>query len=95
MTGPLTNPLKNKEITVEKTLKVWGKGPVRIFESELDCYILEDGTPVDIIISPLSILSRMNLGQLYETLTGIIAKGNNMKMSFPVWFCTRRNLERV
>lgn len=29
-----------------KILKVWGKGPLRIMDSELDCYILEDGTPV-------------------------------------------------
>ena len=29
-----------------KTLKVWGKGPLKIMDIELDCYILEDGTPV-------------------------------------------------
>ncbi|MFH1827226.1 MAG: DNA-directed RNA polymerase subunit beta [bacterium] len=58
---------------ISKILPVW------------DMPYLENGTPVDIIISPLSILSRMNLGQLYETLTGIIAKGNNLKMAFPVF----------
>ena len=30
----------------EKKLKVWGKGPLKIYNSELDCYILEDGTAV-------------------------------------------------
>ena len=30
----------------KKTLKVWGKGPLKIMDTELDCYILEDGTPV-------------------------------------------------
>ena len=29
-----------------KVLKVWGKGPLKIMDIELDCYILEDGTPV-------------------------------------------------
>ena len=35
-----------QDITPEKRLKVWGKGPLRIMDIELDCYILEDGTPV-------------------------------------------------
>ncbi|MGB9598229.1 MAG: DNA-directed RNA polymerase subunit beta', partial [Minisyncoccales bacterium] len=35
---------------------------------------LEDGTPVDLIISPLSVISRMNLGQLMETNLGLAAK---------------------
>ncbi len=30
----------------KKVLKVWGKGPLKIMDTELDCYILEDGTPV-------------------------------------------------
>ncbi|MFN4212361.1 MAG: DNA-directed RNA polymerase subunit beta [Microgenomates group bacterium] len=46
---------------------------------------LSDGTPVDVIISPLSILSRMNLGQLFETLMGIIASKNNLNISVPVF----------
>lgn len=46
MTGPIDKYSKNKEIQANKPLKVWGKGPVKIFDVELDCYILEDGTPV-------------------------------------------------
>ena len=46
---------------------------------------LEDGTPVDVILSPLSILSRMNLGQLFEVLMGTIAKKNNLHISVPVF----------
>ncbi len=46
---------------------------------------LSDGTPVDVIISPLSILSRMNLGQLFETLMGTIAHKNNLIISVPVF----------
>ncbi|MBS1916868.1 MAG: hypothetical protein JST87_11365 [Bacteroidetes bacterium] len=30
----------------EKKLKVWGKGPLKIMDAEIDCYILEDGTPI-------------------------------------------------
>ncbi|MCR4284965.1 MAG: DNA-directed RNA polymerase subunit beta, partial [archaeon] len=61
------------------------KGVIARILPDWDMPYLEDGTPVDIIISPLSILSRMNLGQLFETLTGFIAKENNTKMSFPVF----------
>ena len=46
---------------------------------------LEDGTPVDVILSPLSILSRMNLGQLFENLMGVIAKHTNTNISIPVF----------
>jgi len=46
---------------------------------------LADGTPVDVIISPLSILSRMNLGSLFETLLGLIAEKNNLHISAPIF----------
>jgi DNA-directed RNA polymerase subunit beta len=61
------------------------KGVIAKILPEWDMPYLEDGTPIDIIISPLSILSRMNLGQLYETLTGLIAKENNLKISYPIF----------
>jgi len=46
MKGPLAKSNKNKGLTTEKAPKVWGKGPVKIYDVDLDCYILEDGTPV-------------------------------------------------
>ncbi len=46
---------------------------------------LEDGTPIDIIISPLSVLSRMNLGQLLETHWGIAAEKLGYKLATPVF----------
>ena len=61
------------------------KGVISRILPEWDMPHLEDGTPVDIIISPLSILSRMNLGQLFETLLGLIAKGSNSNVVFPVF----------
>ncbi|MBI4004505.1 DNA-directed RNA polymerase subunit beta [Candidatus Roizmanbacteria bacterium] len=61
------------------------KGVISRILPEWDMPHLEDGTPVDIIISPLSILSRMNLGQLFETLLGLIAQKNTMRISAPVF----------
>ncbi len=46
---------------------------------------LEDGTPVDIIISPLSVLARMNLGQLLEAHLGWAAVKNDYKAALPVF----------
>jgi DNA-directed RNA polymerase subunit beta len=46
---------------------------------------LEDGTPVDLVISPISVLSRMNLGQILEGLVGVIAKYKNKAIDVPVF----------
>ncbi len=48
-----------------------------------DMPYLEDGTPVDIILSPLGIVSRMNLGQLLETHLGYAAKKLGYKVATP------------
>lgn len=50
-----------------------------------DMPYLADGTPVDVVLSPLSVLSRMNLGQLYETMLGMAAKKSNKKFALPVF----------
>lgn len=44
--GPLAKNAEDKGIVKAKPPKVWGKGPVRFFDMELDCYILQDGTPL-------------------------------------------------
>ncbi|HOZ56162.1 MAG: DNA-directed RNA polymerase subunit beta [Parcubacteria group bacterium ADurb.Bin316] len=49
-----------------------------------DMPYLEDGTPIDIILSPLGIISRMNLGQLLETHLGFAAKKLGYKVATPV-----------
>jgi len=61
------------------------KGVISKILPEWDMPYLEDGTPVDVILSPLSILSRMNLGQLFENLLGTIAQKNNISISIPVF----------
>ena len=50
-----------------------------------DMPYMEDGTPVDVIISPLSVISRMNLGQLFETYIGMAASRLNKKVAVPVF----------
>ncbi|OGH69706.1 MAG: DNA-directed RNA polymerase subunit beta, partial [Candidatus Magasanikbacteria bacterium RIFCSPHIGHO2_01_FULL_47_8] len=45
---------------------------------------LEDGTPVDIILSPLGVISRMNLGQLLETHLGLAANALGYKIATPI-----------
>ena len=47
------------------------KGIVAKIVREEDMPFLEDGTPVDIVLNPLGVPSRMNLGQIYETVLGM------------------------
>ncbi len=61
------------------------KGVISRIVPQADMPYLEDGTPVDIIISPLSVLSRMNLGQLLETHWGFAAKKLGYKVAAPVF----------
>jgi DNA-directed RNA polymerase subunit beta len=61
------------------------KGVIAKILPSADMPYLKDGTPVDIIISPLSILSRMNLGQLLETHLGWALFKNNEKAALPVF----------
>lgn len=50
------------------------KGVVSLVLPEEEMPFLEDGTPVDIVLNPLSVASRMNLGQVLETHLGLAAK---------------------
>ncbi len=50
-----------------------------------DMPYLTDGTPVDIVISPISVLARMNLGQLLEAHLGWAAQKLNTKIGVPVF----------
>ena len=59
------------------------KGVVSRIVSVEDMPFLPDGTPVDIILSPLGVISRMNLGQLLETHLGIAAKKLGYKAATP------------
>ncbi len=61
------------------------KGVIAKIMPIADMPYLEDGTPVDIVISPLSVLARMNLGQLLECHLGWALSKNNEKGAFPVF----------
>jgi DNA-directed RNA polymerase subunit beta len=50
-----------------------------------DMPFLEDGTPVDIVLNPLGVPSRMNLGQIYETVLGWAGSKLGVKFSTPIF----------
>ena len=50
------------------------KGIVARIVRQEDMPFLEDGTPVDIVLNPLGVPSRMNIGQIYETVLGWAGK---------------------
>ena len=61
------------------------KGVISKIVSRADMPHMADGTPVDIIISPLSVLARMNLGQLLEAQLGFAGAKLNKRYSVPVF----------
>ncbi len=61
------------------------KGVISKIVPIVDMPYLEDGTPVDIIISPVSVLARMNLGQLLEAHLGWAALKKGKKVGLPVF----------
>ena len=61
------------------------KGIVARIVREEDMPFLEDGTPVDIVLNPLGVPSRMNIGQIYETVLGWAGKKLNKKFSTPIF----------
>jgi len=61
------------------------KGVVAKLVPMEDMPFLPDGTPVDIVLNPLGVPSRMNLGQLYETALGWAAKKMGVKFATPIF----------
>ena len=59
------------------------KGVVARILPEEDMPFMDDGTPVDIILNPLGVPSRMNLGQLFETHLGMAARALGYKVATP------------
>ena len=59
------------------------KGVISRVVPEANMPFLEDGTPVDIILNPLGVISRMNLGQLLETHLGLAARTLDYKVASP------------
>jgi DNA-directed RNA polymerase subunit beta len=61
------------------------KGIVSRIVREEDMPFLEDGTPVDIVLNPLGVPSRMNLGQIYETVLGWAGKELGVNFASPIF----------
>jgi len=61
------------------------KGVVAKIVRGEDMPFLEDGTPVDIVLNPLGVPSRMNLGQIYETVLGWAGIKLNKKYATPIF----------
>ena len=61
------------------------KGIVAKIVRAEDMPFLEDGTPVDIVLNPLGVPSRMNLGQIYETVLGWAGEKLGLKFSTPIF----------
>jgi DNA-directed RNA polymerase subunit beta len=61
------------------------KGIVAKIVRAEDMPFLEDGTPVDIVLNPLGVPSRMNLGQIYETILGWTGEKLGVKFATPIF----------
>ncbi|MCH2033426.1 MAG: DNA-directed RNA polymerase subunit beta [Tenacibaculum sp.] len=61
------------------------KGIVARIVRQEDMPFLEDGTPVDIVLNPLGVPSRMNIGQIYETVLGWAGQKLNQKYATPIF----------
>ncbi len=61
------------------------KGIVARIVREEDMPFLNDGTPVDIVLNPLGVPSRMNLGQIYETVLGWAGKKLGLNFATPIF----------
>ncbi len=80
-------------IAVKRKLKVGdkmagrhgNKGIVAKIVRAEDMPFMEDGTPVDIVLNPLGVPSRMNLGQIYETILGWTGLKLGLKFATPIF----------
>lgn len=61
------------------------KGVISRIVPLADMPFLEDGTPIDVILSPLGVVSRMNLGQTLETHMGLAANALGYRVATPVF----------
>ena len=78
---------KKRKITVGDKMagRHGNKGIVAKIVRREDMPFLEDGTPVDIVLNPLGVPSRMNLGQIYETVLGWAGSRLGLKFSTPIF----------
>lgn len=90
-----TGVFESVEVTVAQMRKIsvgdklagrhGNKGVISIIVPVEDMPYLEDGTPIDMILNPLGVIGRMNLGQIMETTLGWAAWKNGEKVATPVF----------
>ncbi len=90
-----TGVFQSVEITVSQLRKIsvgdklagrhGNKGVISIIVPVEDMPYLEDGTPIDMILNPLGVIGRMNLGQIMETTLGWAAAKKGEKVATPVF----------
>ncbi|MFB3845348.1 MAG: DNA-directed RNA polymerase subunit beta [Candidatus Cloacimonadaceae bacterium] len=61
------------------------KGVISIIAPIEDMPFMEDGTPIDIVLNPLGVPSRMNIGQIMETHLGMAAKALGFEVETPIF----------
>ncbi|HOK33705.1 MAG TPA: DNA-directed RNA polymerase subunit beta [Fervidobacterium sp.] len=91
--GPGVNTLVRVYVATRKPLDVGdklagrhgNKGVVSMILPKEDMPFLPDGTPVQVVLSPLGVPSRMNIGQVLETSLGWLAKLTNRHFATPVF----------
>ena len=100
------NVLKKIKVYVASTRKVeiwdkmawrhWNKGIVSRIVKEEDMPFTKDWQPLDIILNPLGVISRMNLGQVFETHLWLVAKTLWEKLAVPLfsWF-DRKDIQKL
>lgn len=78
---------KKRKLTVGDKMagRHGNKGIVAKIVREEDMPFLADGTPVDIVLNPLGVPSRMNLGQIYETILGWAGKKLGLRFATPIF----------
>ncbi|MEZ5198745.1 MAG: hypothetical protein R2764_20870 [Bacteroidales bacterium] len=78
---------KKRKLTVGDKMagRHGNKGIVAKIVREEDMPFLKDGRPVDIVLNPLGVPSRMNLGQIYETILGWAGKKLGLKFASPIF----------
>jgi len=91
--GPGVNTLVRVYLATRKPLEIGdklagrhgNKGVVSMILPKEDMPFLPDGTPVQLVLSPLGVPSRMNIGQVLETSLGWLAKLTNRHFATPVF----------
>ncbi len=61
------------------------KGVISVILPQEDMPFMPDGTPVDVVLNPLGVISRMNVGQILETHLGLAAKHGGYKIATPAF----------